>query len=1190
MNNAPTLVSAGAGSGKTYWIIEHLAARVLAGTPIERIAAVTFTEAAAAELQARLRARLLRAGAREQASRIEAAAVCTIHRFSLELLRRYPTAVGLPPDPLVLDERSSTRLREDAMESALSSMPAAQLDAVLDALGPGLGLSERGRSDADSPAGRLRSSIRTVLDKSRSAAMSAARLRDEANLAAARLIDAMPSPSRGALAVDEAFHSAVREALAFVRAKPEPPTQKDRPLYAILASVDEASFDTEISARLSLALTIAGSGSIDASKQFALGALVKKCADTFCMEHPALRERLAFAVRSVIELSAATLDAFDREKRRLGAVDFDDMQTFALALLEGRAPATMSYGALVASTLDLIVVDEFQDSAPMQFRIFEALRERGVEVAYVGDLKQAIYGFRAADSALFAALIDDASRDRAVHRLTTSRRSRPELVAFANDLFARLFSKTEIAFDPLESDNAYTQAPIEKREPCLEVVRHALIERGPMVGSKARAVAGRITALMASTTVLDRETGSMRAPRWSDVTVLARTHASLARWARDLRACGIPAALEHGPWFETLEAQLALAWLRMISSPRDTAASASVLVSELYGLSQRSVAALHARNVGGLPQRAVELHRADPSVLGLSERECAALERCAADLSQSREIFRTMPLVEAVEHALSRVELSLRLSLRSDEAAAAQVSANVRAFAEVAHELAMLDERSLAVREARGRTLEALLVELEQLRNDESLQPDAQLSRDAVSLTTLHASKGLEYPILVLDALGNQLEPRLPRIELRRPAREVLLSSVALDAMGLELVPEVGPAALWEKLSALFGAHEQLRDEQLRLLYVAFTRAREHLVLLWPEESKSPSSTRYVRDLLTDVVARPPSAAGVAAWVLGPSGASHPVLVSHATPRADAEESVEPVADEAPVRALSKIVDEAFERSAHTIKSSAESPLEEPFARDISPTELVAVHDCPEVVRLSVLHPEEHRIARLDEERVSVRSVRSARAERLALSGLPSASIGAWVHSAIEHARIGSTVDEDAVRRALASEPLGADREPCERYVLAAIASIHEAFAAMNVTEVVAQELPFVLDVGATLLRGTIDLLVRCPDGLRVMDVKTHPLDPASFARNAAFYRPQLDAYAIAAEALLREPVVGRDLLLPSAGAVVTVSAALDRAEFERSVRRWGGLLATDARGPGEGADCARCAWAPLCRVADEEA
>jgi hypothetical protein len=176
------------------------------------------------------------------------------------------------------------------------------------------------------------------------------------------------------------------------------------------------------------------------------------------------------------------------------------------------------------------------------------------------------------------------------------------------------------------------------------------------------------------------------------------------------------------------------------------------------------------------------------------------------------------------------------------------------------------------------------------------------------------------------------------------------------------------------------------------------------------------------------------------------------------------------------------------------------------------------------------------------------------------------------------------------VRRFLAGELFETDREACERYVFAAIASIREALAALNVIEVVAQELPFVIDVGATMLRGKIDLLVRCPDGLRVMDIKTHPLDPGSFARNAAFYRPQLDAYAMAAETLLREPVVGRDLLFPSAGAVVTLRAPFDRAVFERSVRRWGGLLATDARGPGVGADCARCAWAPLCRVADEEA
>lgn len=1188
MSKRPTLVSAGAGSGKTYWIIEHLAARVLAGTPVDRIAAVTFTEAAAAELQARLRARLLRAGAREQAARVDAAAVCTIHRFSLELLRRYPTAVGLPPDPLVLDQRASTRLREQALEHALAAKSPAELDAVLDALGPGLGLSERGRNDADTPAGRLRAAIRAALDKARSVAMSADALRAEASRAGARLIEALPAPARGAATIDAAFGEAVIEALAFVRAKPEPPAQKDRALYALLASLDEAAFAEDLAARTSFALAVAGSSSVDASKQFAPGALVKKTADVFCLEHPALRERLAFVVRSVIELAAATMDEFDRDKRRLGAVDFDDMQSLALALLEGRAPATMAYAPLVASTLDLVVVDEFQDSAPLQFRLFEALRDRGVDVAYVGDLKQAIYGFRGADSTLFAALLDAQPAEQIV-RLSASRRSRPELVRFANDLFRAAFAKTPVPFDALEADNAYTRGAIDKREPCIEVLRHPLTERGPTAGAKARALAQRMHAIVAHTTVLDRESGQPRAARWSDVTLLARTHGQLARWARELRAHGVPAALEHGPWFDTLEAQLALAWLRMIASPRDTAASASVLVSELYGLSQRAVVALHARNIGGLPQRAVELHRADPTVLSLTARECAALERCAHDLSRSRELFRTLPLVEAVEEALSRVELALRLSLRADEAQSAQIAANLRAFGEVAQSLASLDERSLAVRDARGRTLEALLVELETLRESEQPQPDAELARDAVALATMHASKGLEYPIVVLDALASDLSPRLPRIELRRPARDVLLSEHALASMGLEIVPDVGPASLWEKLSVLFDAAAQQRDEQLRLLYVAVTRAREHLVMLWPEESKTPSSTRYVRDLLTDSIARPPSASGEAAWVLAPGSAEHRVLVTHAVAGAVEAPSESVEADPALLDELVRIADVAAETAMRAVDSPGESRPAIAISRELSPTELVAVDDCPEVLRLSVLHPDEHRIARERALPIEVRAIVSARSERLALDAHRSSLVGTWVHAAIEHANLGGAIDRPAVLRSLAREPLGLDRPLCEAYVLRAIEAIRDAFSLLGVREVLAQELPFVLPVGETLLRGAIDLVLRTDEGLRVMDVKTHPLDPSAFERNAAYYQPQLDAYAYAASTLLNEPVVGRDLLLPSSGALLSIRGAFDRDAFVTSVRGWGAMVATDARGPGPGADCARCPWAPLCRVADDE-
>lgn len=1197
MTRPATLVSAGAGSGKTHWIVEHVVARVLAGTPIDRIAAVTFTDAAAAELRSRLRAGLLRAGAREQASRVDAAAICTIHRFSLELLKRYPTAVGLPPEPLVLDERAAEQLREEALESALASWNTAALDALLDGLGPGLGLSERGRDDQDTPVGRLRALIRSVLDKARSVAMDPAKLRVESALAASRLIDALGPPSVGATALDSSLAESIAEAVTFVRTKREPATQKDRPLWTALAAIDDdglAELATSQEARARLAVMIASGGSFEASKQFAPGAALKGAAERFCRDHPWLRERIASVVRGAIELSAMTAEAYARSKRRLGAVDFDDMQSLALALLEGRAPASLAYAPLVASTLDLVVVDEFQDSAPLQYRLFEALRSQGVELSFVGDLKQAIYGFRAADSALFAALLEEASEgaQRSVLRLSSSRRSRPELVEFANDLFDALFARTSLSFDRLDADNDYTRRPIEKREPCIEVIRHGLSERGAMVGSKARAVAGRLHALIEQGAVLDRETGALRRVRWSDVTVLARTHAQLARWARELREHGIPAALEHGPWFETVEAQLGLAWLRMVASPRDSAASASVLVSELYGISQRSMAALHARGLGGSPAFAVELHRADPTSLSLSDVELRALERCARDLSFAREAFRTRPLVEAVELALARVELSLKLSLRCDEAGAAQVSANVRALSEVASQLAQQDERALSLRESPGRTLEALIVELEALRDALAPQPRSELSRDAVSLVTMHASKGLEFAIVVLDALGAQVEPRLPRVELRRPPTQELLSQRALEQMGIDLVPSVGPTALKDKLASVGDAAGQLRDEQLRLLYVAMTRAREHLLLLWPEESKTPSQTRYVRDLVTDAVARPPSAAGECEWTLASGGRPHRVLVVHAASRAADGPTEEQPLDAGWIARYRAVIDEARARSTRSSALDRDPEVEaEPkgaVAQTLTPTELVHIDDCPEVVRLSLLHPAEHRIARSRSIAIDVRAIGSARAERLALAQSDPAQLGRWVHAALATALVDGVLDERALDRALTHDVPTDDRAAVERFVRSSIASVREALSMLAVREVLGHELSFVVEVEGTLLKGSIDLLVRCAEGLRVLDVKTHPLEPSAFERNAAYYRAQLDAYAYAAEKLTGERVVGRDLLLPSSGALLSLREPFERSAFERSVRAWGALAATGARGPGPGADCARCPWSPLCRVVDD--
>jgi ATP-dependent exoDNAse (exonuclease V) beta subunit len=580
----PTLVSAGAGTGKTYRIVQAVTARVVAGTPVDRIAAVTFTEAAAAELQERLRARLFAEGLPAQAARVDGASVCTIHRFALTLLQRYPIAAGLAPDARVLDEEEAASLRRAVLSELVDRGAARELPVLLEGiLGAGVGLSEHGWGDVATPLDRLHQLLRELLEKGRSVAMDARRLRAEGPAAAARLLDALGAGA-GEAHLDATWREALDDARAKLATTPESPYKKDKGFYDALRGV----LVGEATSVYDAALRLSGS---ELSKALApvFGPLVE-AADRTVEAHPELRRRVGAGVTAAFSLAADVLERYQEEKARLGAVDFEDMQLLALDLLAGRTGAGMPYASLVAAAVPFVVVDEFQDTSPLQFRLFEALRAAGTEVAYVGDLKQGIYGFRAADSTLFEALLQRATdAGDAPETLDRSRRSRPELVGFANALFGALLPAHGLAFAPLTADNAYARGLCPKEVPSVDVV-HARDRVGAGID--------RLSALVASgLPVLDRATGSARPVRWGDCAVLAYTHETLRRWAEALRERGIPAVLAARGLHETLEVQLARAWLRMIASPRDTAAAASVLVSELYGLPRAGPAAR-----GGAPR------------------------------------------------------------------------------------------------------------------------------------------------------------------------------------------------------------------------------------------------------------------------------------------------------------------------------------------------------------------------------------------------------------------------------------------------------------------------------------------------------------------------------------------------------------------------------------------------------------
>lgn len=1155
----PTLVSAGAGTGKTYRIVQAVTARVVAGTPVDRIAAVTFTEAAAAELQERLRASLFAQGLPAQAARVDGASVCTIHRFALTLLQRYPIAAGLAPDARVLDEEEAASLRRAVLSELVDRGAARELPVLLEGiLGAGVGLSEHGWGDVATPLDRLHQLLRELLEKGRSVGMDGRRLRAEGPVAATRLLDALGAGA-GESHLDATWREALDDARAKLATTPESPYKKDKAFYDALRGVLTGEPTPVYDATLRL------SGA-ELSKALApvFGPLVE-AADRTVDAHPELRRRVAAGVTAAFSLAADVLERYQEEKARLGAVDFEDMQLLALDLLAGRTGAGMPYASLVAAAIPFVVVDEFQDTSPLQFRLFEALRAAGTEVAYVGDLKQGIYGFRAADSTLFEALLQRAhDAGDAPETLDRSRRSRPELVGFANALFGALLPAHGLAFAPLTADNAYARGICPKEVPSVDVV-HAR--------DRVHAGIDRLSALVASgLSVLDRASGTARPVRWGDCAVLAYTHETLRRWAEALRERGIPAVLAARGLHETLEVQLARAWLRMIASPRDTAAAASVLVSELYGLSQRAMVTLAMARAVASPGQALRLAAEHPERVPLTDFERRALARCDDDLRACREAFRQLPLAEAVERALDRVELAERLSLKRDAAAMAQTRANLAAVVATAWRVMRSDD--LSSDGVRGATLESFLLELDREGRTDPWQPTPEA--EGVRLVTLHASKGMEYPVVALDIFGQKTAARLPRVEVVRPRTiDALLGDGALEACGVQVVPEVGVGAWKDRLRAVFSGRERTESEWARLLYVAVTRARDHLVLLWPDEAKTAVGT--LRAMVTATVAEPPRTAGAARWL----GADVTVVLAGSEKRA--AHAVEGTAlDVSAWRAL------AMDESPETGAATGGAEVRPRLAR-VSPSELCQVADCPEVPRLvRFSQGEVHHLARSTGAAVKVREVASARGSRTAVGRLvPAVRLGKVVHLAIERAVLCGAA-ERAADEALAREVLVGAGETEHREALAALivdtlASIRAVAAALGATEEPWSEVPFAIDLDGTTLHGIVDLVVRGEDGLHVVDLKTHLMGRGELATWAAYYRPQLDAYALAVERLTGERVAGRHLAVPAAGVLVTLADAFVAAHAQVALMSQASLLAREVPGPTQ--DCAKCGWRELCRV-----
>ena len=430
------IVTAGAGSGKTYRLAtEVLQAIQQKKVRPEGILLTTFTRKAAAELEERVRVRLLEQGAWEEAQRIRQAWIGTIDSVCLRIIQEYAFEAGQSPEIAVFGAG------EDLIEfnRALSDSVTDEELEQLDSLSQSLSIQDWYDRNRD-----WRSIVKDVADAARANRIAAEKLAEFAEKSIEGYLPLLQKPITSDAKLDKELFDKLNSACTAIEnnlsngldatKKTQECLQTLRRLRGRLTSSNGLSWADWAS------LAKLDAGAKSASAMAGLNAAAARHG-----EHPRLQDEIRTFTKLIFEIASASLGCYQERKRLAGLLDFIDLEELCLTLLD-LDPVRDS----MKERLDLVLVDEFQDTSPIQLELFLKLASLAKNSIWVGDQKQSIFEFRGADPLLMQSVLDAI---KSSDRLPKSFRSRPPLVQFVNKTFASVLPKQSITEDiKLEAD------------------------------------------------------------------------------------------------------------------------------------------------------------------------------------------------------------------------------------------------------------------------------------------------------------------------------------------------------------------------------------------------------------------------------------------------------------------------------------------------------------------------------------------------------------------------------------------------------------------------------------------------------------------------------------------------------------------------------------------------------------------
>ena len=842
------LVAAAAGSGKTRVLVERLLDRVEQdAADIDRFLVITYTKAAAAELRSRISDELNRRlqenpsdrWMRRQAARIYKAQISTIHAFCAQILRECGHLLDLTPDFRLCDEEESRMLMLQAMDDTLEARyeaiePDGDFAQLLDMV--------NGRRDdsrliqiALDIYGRIQSHPHPDLWlKEQQGAFEMAGITDVGESVWGRLLleQARTQASFWVRQMARALELSAEDAVLSRAYGPSLSATLDG--LRFFASSAECSWDR--AAEAIAAVPFPRLGAARGCQYPEMQNRIKEIRDACKKRIAKLTEFLdgtnsqlledmravVPAVRGLVSLITDFSAAYQAQKAKRSVLDFSDLEHFAVRLLTDDGGNPTELAEQWAGRYVEVMVDEYQDTNEVQNAIFSALSHGGRTLFMVGDVKQSIYRFRLADPTIFLKKYRtfrsyEQAEEGEPRRilLTYNFRSRAQVLESANFLFRNIMSKTFGELDYTEDEALHpgggpegggTEADYHLELDVLDLTQEGedTREKTPRDLMEARFTARRIRQMLDEKFPVAGRDGESRPVCPGDIVILLRSPGSVLRhYAKAMGELDIPWQAEQSEDFlKSTEVLVALSYLQIVDNPRQDIPLISVLRSPVWAFSADLLAEIRSLDYEGNFYSALEKSQRPEAAAFLKDlnllRESACDMSCHQILWEIYERENLLGLFGAMREGGNRRRNLLALAEYA------------RAFENGGH-----------------RGLYSFLNYLQQLQENEARFRAPQLSgeEDAVRILSIHRSKGLEFPVVFLGGLAR----RFNREDMQQPVLFHPKLGIGPKGMDLEKMVEFPTLARRAVASQL---EREMMAEELRLLYVAMTRAKEKLLLI----------------------------------------------------------------------------------------------------------------------------------------------------------------------------------------------------------------------------------------------------------------------------------------------------------------------------------------------------------------------